>query len=58
MEVLTILQGPSLTRFLQGAGAVVTMIVDFNWGGWPTSGSWLERDNGLTYLFGDTAVMG
>jgi hypothetical protein len=30
------LQGESLTRLLQGAaaGAVLTMIVGFNWGGW------------------------
>src|SRR4029453_8979173 len=36
MELPSILQGPSLTRLLQGAaaGAVVTLIVGFNWGGW------------------------
>lgn len=36
MELPSILQGQSLTRLLQGAavGAVVTMIVGFNWGGW------------------------
>jgi hypothetical protein len=36
MEVPSILQGESLTRLLQGAavGAVATMIVGFNWGGW------------------------
>jgi hypothetical protein len=36
MEVPSILQGESLTRLLQGAavGAVATMIVAFNWGGW------------------------
>jgi hypothetical protein len=35
MEVCSILQRPSRTRLLQGAaaGAVVTMIVGFNWGG-------------------------
>ncbi len=35
------LQGPSLTRLLQGAaaGAVVTMIVGFNWGGWTLGGT-------------------
>jgi hypothetical protein len=44
MEVPSILQGPSLTRLLQGAaaGAVVTMIVGFNWGGW-TLGSTVEK---------------
>src|SRR5438132_1461311 len=36
MQFPSILQGESLTRLLQGAalGAVVTMIVGFNWGGW------------------------
>jgi hypothetical protein len=36
MQVPSILQGESLTRLLQGAavGAVATMIVGFNWGGW------------------------
>jgi hypothetical protein len=36
MEFPSILQGESLTRLLQGAaaGAAVTMIVGFNWGGW------------------------
>ena len=36
MELPSIVQGPSLTRLLQGAaaGAVVTMIAGFNWGGW------------------------
>jgi hypothetical protein len=36
MEVPSILQGESRTRLLQGAavGAVATMIVGFNWGGW------------------------
>jgi hypothetical protein len=35
MEVRSILHGPSFTRLLQGAaaGAVVTIIVGFNWGG-------------------------
>ncbi len=44
MELPSILQGPSLTRLLQGAaaGAVVTMIVGFNWGGW-TLGSTVEK---------------
>jgi hypothetical protein len=36
MQMPPILQGESLTRLLQGAavGAVATMIVGFNWGGW------------------------
>ena len=36
MQVPSILQGESLTRLLQGAaaGAVATMIIGFNWGGW------------------------
>jgi len=36
VELPSILQGDSLTRLLQGAaaGAAVTMIVGFNWGGW------------------------
>ena len=36
MEVPSMLQGESLKRLLQGAaaGAVATMIVGFNWGGW------------------------
>jgi hypothetical protein len=44
MDVPAILQGNSLKRLLQGAaaGAVVTMIVGFNWGGW-TLGSGVEK---------------
>src|SRR5438105_1503215 len=44
MEVPSILQGHSLTRLLQGAaaGAIVTMFVGFNWGGW-TLGSTVEK---------------
>jgi hypothetical protein len=36
MQLPSILQGESLTRLLQGAaiGAIVTMIIGFNWGGW------------------------
>jgi len=36
MQVPSMLQRESLTRLLQGAaaGAVATMIVGFNWGGW------------------------
>jgi hypothetical protein len=39
MQMPSILQGESLTRLLQGAGvgAVATMIVGFNWGGWSLS---------------------
>jgi hypothetical protein len=44
MEAPSILQGHSFTRLLQGAaaGAVATMIVGFNWGGW-TLGSTVEK---------------
>ena len=44
MQVPSMLQGESLTRLLQGAaaGAVVTMIVGFNWGGW-TLGSTADK---------------
>ena len=36
MEMPAILKGESLTRLLQGAaaGAVLTMVIGFNWGGW------------------------
>ena len=36
MQILSILQGDSLDRLLQGAavGAVVTIFVGFYWGGW------------------------
>ena len=55
MEVPSILQGDSLRRFLQGAagGAVVAMIVGFNWGGW-TLGSTAEK---LAKEEADTAVV-
>jgi hypothetical protein len=41
MQVLSILQGESLTRLLQGIaiGAVATMAVGFYWGGWVTGGT-------------------
>ena len=44
MELPLVLHGPSLTRLLQGAalGAVATMIVGFNWGGW-TLGSTTDK---------------
>jgi hypothetical protein len=36
MQIPSILQGESLKRLLQGAavGAVATIVVGFNWGGW------------------------
>jgi hypothetical protein len=36
MEMPAILKGDSLTRLAQGAcvGALVTMVIGFNWGGW------------------------
>ena len=36
MQVPSILQGESLKRLLQGAvaGAIATIFVGFNWGGW------------------------
>jgi hypothetical protein len=36
MQVPSMLQGESLTRLLQGAfaGAVATIFIGFNWGGW------------------------
>jgi len=41
MQLPAILQGDSLKRLLQGmaAGAVVTMVIGFNWGGWVTGGT-------------------
>jgi hypothetical protein len=44
VQMPVILQGESLKRLLQGAaaGAVATMIVGFNWGGW-TFGSTVEK---------------
>jgi hypothetical protein len=44
MEIPSLLQGGSLKRLLQGAaaGAVVAIIVGFNWGGW-TLGSTVEK---------------
>jgi hypothetical protein len=55
MEIPSILQGPSLTRLLQGAagGAIVTMIVGFNWGGW-TLGNTVEK---VAKERADTAVV-
>jgi hypothetical protein len=44
MELPSFLQGNTLKRLLQGAavGAVATMVVGFNWGGW-TLGSTVEK---------------
>jgi hypothetical protein len=55
MEVPSILQGDSPKRLLQGAaaGAVVAMIVGFNWGGW-TLGSTVEK---VAKAQADTAVV-
>ena len=41
MNMPTFLQGESLKRLLQGVavGAVATMVVGFNWGGWMLGGS-------------------
>jgi hypothetical protein len=41
MQVPAILRGESRTRLLQGMalGAIATMIVGFNWGGWVTGGT-------------------
>ena len=41
MQLPSILQGDSLTRLLQGAaaGAIATVVIGFNWGGWVTGGT-------------------
>ena len=45
MELPAMLQGNSLTRLTQGAlaGAVATIVIGFNWGGW-TLGSTAEKN--------------
>jgi hypothetical protein len=55
MKVPPILEGDSFKRLLQGAaaGAVVAMIVGFNWGGW-TLGSTVEK---VSKERADTAVV-
>jgi hypothetical protein len=55
MEIPSILQGDSLKRLLQGAaaGAVVVMIIGFNWGGW-TLGSTVGK---VAKERADTAVV-
>jgi len=46
MQVPSILQGESLKRLLQGAvaGAIATIFVGFNWGGWSLGST--RRQNG------------
>jgi hypothetical protein len=41
VQLPSILQGDSLTRLLQGAaaGALATLVIGFNWGGWVTGGT-------------------
>ncbi len=41
MQLPSIVQGDSLTRLLQGAaaGAIATVVIGFNWGGWVTGGT-------------------
>jgi hypothetical protein len=55
MELPSFLQGDSLKRLLQGAaaGAVVAIIVGFNWGGW-TLGSTVDK---VAKERADTAVV-
>ena len=55
MEMPEMLQGDSLKRLLQGAavGAVATMIVGFNWGGWMLGGTARE----LAYASANSAVV-
>ena len=45
MPLLSILQDQSSKRLIQGAaaGAVVTMIVGFSWGGWSLEGTTAKR---------------
>ena len=41
MQLPPFLQGDSVTRLLQGAagGAVIAMVIGFNWGGWVLGGT-------------------
>ena len=41
MQLPSILQGDSPSRLLQGAaaGAIATLLIGFNWGGWVTGGT-------------------
>jgi hypothetical protein len=45
MQLPTMLRGDSLTRLLQGAavGAIATMVVGFNWGGWSLESTSAKR---------------
>jgi hypothetical protein len=45
MQLPSMLQGQSLTRFLQGAavGAIAVMVVGFNWGGWSLESTSAKR---------------
>jgi hypothetical protein len=55
MEMPEMLRGDSLKRLLQGAaiGAVATMIIGFNWGGWMLGGTARE----LAYSTANSAVV-
>jgi len=54
MQLPSILQGPSLTRLVQGAifGAILSIVVGFNWGGW-VLGSTASKNSAI---FADNAV--
>ena len=58
MELPSMLQGDSLTRLVQGAlfGAVATIIVGFNWGGW-TLGSTADKRVGEAEQAGIVRVL-
>jgi hypothetical protein len=45
MQLPSMLQGDSLTRLLQGAvvGAIATIVVGFNWGGWSLESTSAKR---------------
>ncbi len=45
MAIHPLLQPPSITRLLQGAavGAIATMVVGFNWGGWSLESTSAKR---------------
>src|ERR1043165_2555006 len=58
MEMPAILQGESVTRLLQGAaaGAIITLVVGFNWGGWVTGGTAKEMVQRSSSSAGVTAL--
>ena len=58
MEMPAILRGDSLTRLVQGAvgGAIVTLIIGFNWGGWVTGGTAKEMTQRSTTSAVTTAL--